>query len=504
MWTVQHKATHYSIIPKFHYSIDRHRTKGTIIAKSSSVLRPTRSRIDSLETSAKKSPFKIRNIRLFIAFRVFFNCRFYYPVFTILFLDYGLTLEQFALLNAAWAATIVLLEVPSGALADTVGRRNLLVFTGILMVIEMLLLCFAPRGNAQLLFPIFLVNRILSGAAEASASGADEAIAYDSLEAEGDILDWPRVLEKQMWARSSAFIIAMSLGAAVYDPDLMQRVAESLGLNIQLNQSITLRIPPFLTLLMAFLTLITALRMRESGHRNHQKNAGPGPSIADAFKLTLATGGWILRTPFALIIILAGVVFDNCIRMIITLNSQYYRLIELPEATFGLIGSGLAILGLVMPRLARSMVQKHSPVFNLGVMGVLTLIGLAGMTFFWPIIGLLPLITLVAVIYLENFFQSHYLNRITDSHQRATVLSFKGLSFNLAYGLLGVLYSLLLTYLNLQISADRPDISGAQLENLVFVKSVAWFPGYFLLTILAVLVFARWRLKNTDEHKKPG
>jgi MFS family permease len=457
-----------------------------------------------LQTSSTTSPFKIRNVRLFVAFRVFFNCRFYYPVFTILFLDYGLSLEQFALLNAAWAATIVLLEVPSGALADTIGRRNLLVFTGILMVIEMMLLCFAPRGNAQLLFPIFLVNRILSGAAEASASGADEAIAYDSLQAEGDVRDWPRVLEKQMWARSSAFIIAMSLGAAVYDPHLMQRVVDALGINVNLNQGITLRIPPLLTLLMAILTLITAWRMRESGHRNPPTDAGRGQTISEAFKLTFAAGGWILRTPFALIIILAGLVFDNCIRMIITLNSQYYRLIELPEATFGLIGSGLAILGLVMPRLARGMVQKQTPVFNLGIMAALTLIGLIGMTFFWPVIGLLPLIILVAVMYLENFFQSHYLNRITDSHQRATVLSFKGLSFNLAYGLIGVLYSMLLAFLSIGVSASRPDISAVQLENLVFIKSIAWFPGYFVLTMLVVLVFARWRLKNTDAHKVRG
>jgi hypothetical protein len=83
-------------------------------------------------------------------------------------------------------------------------------------------------------------------------------------------------------------------------------------------------------------------------------------------------------------------------------------------------------------------------------------------------------------------------------------LSFKGLSFNLAYGLIGVLYSLLLAYLSLQVTAGRPEISNVQLENLVFVKSIAWFPGYFLLTMLAVLVFARWRLKNTDEHKMPG
>jgi MFS family permease len=457
-----------------------------------------------LHTEPKTSPFKIRNVRLFIAFRVFFNCRFYYPVFTILFLDYGLTLEQFALLNAAWAATIVLLEVPSGALADTVGRRNLLVFTGILMVIEMILLCFAPRGNAQLLFPIFLVNRILSGAAEASASGADEAIAYDSLQAEGDIRDWPQVLERQMWVRSSAFIIAMSLGAAVYDPDLMQRLVDAMGIKVQLHQGITLRIPPLLTLLMAICTLITAWCMRETESRHHQTDDGRTPSIAQAFKLTLTAGVWILQTPFALVIILAGLVFDNCIRMIITLNSQYYRLIELPEASFGLIGSGLAIIGLIMPRLARRMVQTRTPVFNLAIMGTLTLIGLIGMTFFWPIIGLLPLIILVAVMYLENFFQSHYLNRITDSYQRATVLSFKGLSFNLAYGLIGVLYSMLLAYLSIGISTNRPDISDIQLENLVFIKSIAWFPGYFLLTMLAVLVFARWRLKNTEEHRRIG
>ncbi|MGD9206825.1 MAG: MFS transporter, partial [Desulfobacterales bacterium] len=127
-----------------------------------------------------------------------------------------------------------------------------------------------------------------------------------------------------------------------------------------------------------------------------------------------------------------------------------------------------------------------------------------GMTFFWPIIGLLPLIILVAVMYLENFFQSHYLNRITDSYQRATVLSFKGLSFNLAYGLIGVLYSMLLAYLSIGISTNRPDISDIQLENLVFIKSIAWFPGYFLLTMLAVLVFAHWRLKNTEEHRRIG
>ncbi|WP_054700863.1 MFS transporter [Desulfosarcina cetonica] len=86
----------------------------------------------------------MKNVRRFIAFRVFFNCRFYYPVFTVMFLDFGLSVAQFSILNAVWAATIVLAEVPSGALADIVGRRRLLVFAAGSMLLEMAILCLAP------------------------------------------------------------------------------------------------------------------------------------------------------------------------------------------------------------------------------------------------------------------------------------------------------------------------------------------------------------------------
>jgi MFS family permease len=462
---------------------------------------------EPVNTPKDKSPFAIRNIRLFIAFRVFFNSRFYYPVFTILFLDFGLTLDQFALLNATWAATIVLLEVPSGALADTFGRRNLLVLAGILMVIEIALLCFVPLGKPGLLFTVFLVNRILSGAAEAAASGADEAIAYDSLNNEGNAQDWPRVLEKQMRIQSMAYIVAMCLGAAVYDPALMQRFAQWLGVDIHLTQNMTLRFPLFLTLIMAVMTLLTTLGMQEEVQPS-QPECDPreccGKSIFQAFKLTLLAGGWILKKPFALVIILAGLMFDNCIRMVVTLSSQYYRLIRLPEASFGLIGSGFAVLGFIIPRVALKMVKQYSPIYNLGVMFIFTLTGLIGMSFFLPIIGLLPLALLSCVMYMGVFFQSHYLNRITASHQRATVLSFKGLSFNLAYCLIGVLYSILLAVLRPQIAISYPDLSRPSLENAVFIKSISWFPWYFLVTMAVLLMVARWRLRHTSAYKTPG
>src|SRR6478752_5932973 len=103
------------------------------------------------------------NPRRFIVFTVFYNARAYYPVLAILFLDLGLTLDQFVFLNLIWAATIFIFEVPSGALADTIGRRKLLITASVLMIVEMLCLLLAPRDGGSTLFLLCVINRICSG-----------------------------------------------------------------------------------------------------------------------------------------------------------------------------------------------------------------------------------------------------------------------------------------------------------------------------------------------------
>ena len=122
-----------------------------------------------------------------------------------------------------------------------------------------------------------------------------------------------------------------------------------------------------LTLVTAILTLVITLAMKRIEPRNNgEMSLGrkSGDSLVNAMKLTIQAGKWILKTPFALVIIATGMIFDHIIRMMITLNTQYYRLIDLPESVFGLIGAGLALLGLVIPRLALKLAEKHSPAFK--------------------------------------------------------------------------------------------------------------------------------------------
>lgn len=434
------------------------------------------------------SPYQIANVRLFIIFRVLFNARFYYPVFSILFLDFGLTLSQFAILNAVWAATIVLCEVPSGALADSIGRRNLLVFASGLMVVEIALWAFVPRDNLTLLFWVFVLNRILSGMAEAAASGADEALAYDSLKKYGDAEQWSRVLERQTQLQSLGFVVAMTLGGVIYDPQLLQTMADFFGFDLQISRETTLRLPLYLTLVTALLTLLTTLKMRETSHSEaggQQQQAG----IGNAFRLVWQAGCWIFRTPFVLGLILFGLLFDSVVRMILTMASQYYRIIGVPEALFGILGSALALFGFVVPGIARRMSERQSPLRNLLYTALIILLGLSGMCFAWPWIGIVPALLLFSSMYLTGFFLSNYLNRATSSDQRATVLSFKGLFLNLGYGLIGLLYSPLLAHLRGRLALEQSQLAEDALKNLVFIDSLPWFVGYFLFCLLLLLFF---------------
>jgi MFS family permease len=455
---------------------------------------------------AENSPFALPNIRRFIALRIFFNTRFYYPVFTILFLDFGLSIEQFALLNTVWAATIVLAEVPSGALADIVGRKRLLVGTSVLMIFELILICFVPLGNISLIFWVFLVNRVLSGLAEAMASGADEALAYDTLVEKGLADEWSRVLDIQMRMQSAGFVVTMTIGALVYDPEMVNQVLHWFGLPATVTQQVSMRFPLYLTLGLSFLALFTTLSMSEPqvGSNVNKQSDSTAEVVGHAVRLTWQAGCWIFKTPFALAVILFGMTFDHSLRMIVTLTSQYYRLIAFPEASFGLIGSGIGMLGLVIPRIARSMTKHWTPTRNLGVLALISIAGLWGLTGFYPYYGLIPMILVFVGFMLTSFFVSHYLNRITDSEHRATVLSFKGLSFNLAYGMIGLLYAGLIDHLRTEQGSMHPDWTGQFVENQAFRESISWFPWYTMIIAAAVLLFSIRYLRNESIQREQG
>ena len=448
-----------------------------------------------MDTSLER---KLRgNLRRFVLFRLFYSARFYYPVFTILFLDYGLSLEQFSILNMVWAVSIVLAEVPSGAMADIVGKKALLIFAAGLMVVEMALIVFAPIGASSLLFWMFLGNRVCSGLSEAAASGADEALAYDSLKALGREDDWAHLLERTTFVVSIGFFVTMILGAFAYDPSIVNRALGLFNSEWVLSDSLVIRLPVILTLITACVLFVVTLGLYDldSEERVRAKSADNEgfQSLLVPFRQIYSAGQWTLGHRFVLFVILAALALDSVGRQFVVLSSEYYRTIDIPVSWFGFVGAGMSLMGIVNARISRYLVSTHSPFVNFMVLSVILMCGLIGITFAIPMYGVVFAACAFAMMGMVQFQASYYLNREADSKIRATVLSFKGLALNLGLGVASLLYTGLVAALR---EADRGEVSEAVLQEAVFIESMAAFPIYYLILFVVIVVAARLTIKQ--------
>ena len=430
---------------------------------------------------------QIRNVRYFLMFRCSYFARFYYPIFTLLYLDYGLTLSQFAMLNVVWAATIVLAEVPSGALADTLGRKKLVVLSSIVMFIEIAMIAFVPTGNPTLVFNVFLINRILSGLAMALASGADEALAYDTLKELGKEEIWPRVLQIQLRIAASVGIFVTLIGAAMYDVNVMTNVYHMLGLAEPKTTQDIMRIPVYATLIVAVIAIYAATSMREAKKILPTNSTKMTTTIA-SLKLTAITAKWVMSTPYVFFILLYYSLFEHTSRMFLTMNSQYYRAIDIPIIYFGFIGAGVSLLKIILAGQSRRLAETMAPKRFIAAMGLATMASYYWISLGWSIYGVIPALILIFIIMTMNIFISYHLNKKTESHNRATVLSFKGLMFNLGYGSIGILYAYYYKLLSQNYSEQQIE------RHIDFLASLSAFFYYF--TLLFILISAVFYFQN--------
>ena len=111
-----------------------------------------------------------------------------YPVYALLFADSGLSTAQITSLLIIWSVVPVVLEVPSGALADLIPRRALLTCAALIRGAGFGLWVLAP-GYAS-----FAVGFVLWGSSGALESGTYESYVYDCLRHSGAQAGYRRVI----------------------------------------------------------------------------------------------------------------------------------------------------------------------------------------------------------------------------------------------------------------------------------------------------------------------
>ncbi|WP_405134049.1 MFS transporter [Nocardia sp. NBC_01388] len=133
-----------------------------------------------------------------------------YALYAMLFADHGLSTAQISSLLAIWSATSFVLEIPSGAWADTVSRRALLIGSAALLV---------AAFSCWTLFPSyagFALGFVLWGASGSLRSGTFEALLYDDLAARSATASYPRITGYVRAAAESGALVGILAAAPLY------------------------------------------------------------------------------------------------------------------------------------------------------------------------------------------------------------------------------------------------------------------------------------------------
>ncbi len=114
----------------------------------------------------------IKNITIVVTLR---NFILFTAVIIPFFQSLGLNFFQIMLVETAFAITVLIMEVPSGYLADKFGRKKIIIAGTFFSFVGMLNYSFATT------FELFIISEILIGLGCSFISGADSALLYDSL-----------------------------------------------------------------------------------------------------------------------------------------------------------------------------------------------------------------------------------------------------------------------------------------------------------------------------------
>src|SRR3954465_7744468 len=137
---------------------------------------------------------------------------------TLFLLHAGLDIAQVFVANAAFTAGMVLFEIPTGVVADTLGRR-----TSFLLSMSVLLvstLAYVVVGTQQLGLGAFVLVSIALGLGFTFYSGATEAWLVDALRATGYDGDLDRIFARGQLVTGAAMLVGTVVGGLLGTIDL--------------------------------------------------------------------------------------------------------------------------------------------------------------------------------------------------------------------------------------------------------------------------------------------
>jgi MFS family permease len=360
---------------------------------------------------SEKSPLNAaslrRNVRIIYALAFFHMFMLIVPVIVPFFESKGLSLSEIFYLQAVYAGIIVLLEAPSGWLADRFGRRTVLLIGSAAHGAGYLWLVFADS------FVQLMVFEFLLGIAASMMSGADLAILYDTEKALSDSEDShtgsiAHLSSTKAFAEGAGALAGGALALGSFDLMVLAQAGVS------------------------WVCLVLALLLVEPPYR---ETAGSKPLRGfKAIYIHLMKGDKVLRQTF-----LAIPLYNLCTFHVAWLVQPYWEEQGLSLLVFGALWFAQSLTVGVASQCGHYLEKTKGPVFALFLIGLLPIVGHFGMAWLQGWMGIAVCFILFFCRGLYQVIMVNALNRRVPGNVRATVNSLTSLTFRFGFILTGPL-----------------------------------------------------------------
>lgn len=343
------------------------------------------------------------------------------PIIVLFYEDHGLGLQDVFILKSVYSVAAVALEIPSGYLADVWGRRKCLILGCILFFFGYL--CYSFTST----FAAFVIAEILLGTGQTLVNGADSALLYDTT---------VQYKKENLYLRYEGRIT------------MIGNFAEALaGIFGGLLAAYSLRYPFYAQAVIAFSGIPAAFALRELTVKS--KVQSPANEIMRIIKYSLVTNKKLCYN-----IMYSGIIGAATLTMAWFVQ-PYLMYMKTPTSWFGVIWT---VLNLTVG-IAALYSDRVDNYFGPKKMGILILTFVAGgyvaLAFNLTYVGLPILLVFYIIRGFATPILKGYINQMTFSEMRATVLSIRNFIIRLMFaaiapfiGWLNDMYSLRIALLS--------------------------------------------------------
>ncbi len=330
---------------------------------------------------------------LYIGYFLAFVNELYFPIaiWLLFFLRY-MDFTQVAIIGALTTVSSNVFEIPTGAIADLIGRKWTLFWSFLISSVSLLII---SSGNV---FIIFAIGRIINGLGTSLFSGTHESLMYDTLKERKQEQTYDSVVSKVETISWIGLFIAAVFGGFLYD--------------------IWNKGPFIISSLIYFIAAIVCIFLTE-------------PKI-DSEKFSVKT--YVKQNLKGFTELFKNVKTTQISLMLITVSVGYFiaaKILGISQAEqYGLTGSGVGILfgsGYIIAALASHFYPKlRKKVGNAQLLILATLCLVASFVFakfVGVFLGSLLIVMRIASSTTLNNAKSVIMNRFIESKNRATAIS---------------------------------------------------------------------------------